>query len=154
LPPPDPASTPLPTPTQTPLPSPFLTPEAPGGSPAEGSSPTGGGSDVAAPGAPPPIFTINAWSELLIWLGLGGGVLAVLGTSVYLLATRGARYGGAVVLAAGLFILVLDRTVPVAKGTVESVAVWLGSLWGAASGYYRSLLSVCKRIWAVIPFSC
>ncbi len=157
LPTPDigPTSTPLPTPdigpTSTPLPSPFETPEAPVGPPAGGSSPPGGGAGTEVPGPPPPIFTIDAWSELFKWLGLAGGVVAVLGTSGYLLVTKGARYGGAAVLATGLFILVMDRLVPVAMGAAETAAVRLGSLWEAAYSYYKSVLSICKRIWAAVP---
>jgi hypothetical protein len=77
--------------------------------------------------------------------------VAVLGTSGYLLVTKGARYGGAAVLATGLFILVMDRLVPVAMGAAETAAVRLGSLWEAAYSYYKSVLSICKRIWAAVP---
>jgi hypothetical protein len=55
------------------------------------------------------------------------------------------------VLAAGLFILVVDRAVPVAMGALETGAAKLGSLWEAAYDQYKSVLGICKKIWAGIP---
>ncbi len=118
-----PTSTPLPTPdvgpTSTPLPSPFETPEAPIVPPGAGSGLLPGGSAFEGSGPRSPIFTVDAWKELGKWLGLVGGITAALGASGYLLVTRGERYGGAVVLATGLFIMVVDKSAPVAASAAK-----------------------------------
>ena len=66
--------------------------------------------------------------------------------SGYLLVTRGERYGGAVVLATGLFILAVDKTAPVAASAAKLSASTLDAVRVSGIHVLISVLDMLEQL--------